>query len=253
MTHALPTPGASQGELRLPSVFMTAEWRYLAMLNYEIDPDVLTPLVPRGTELDLWHGRTFVTVVGFIFLNARIGGIAIPFHRSFTEVNLRFYVVRRHAAGDRRGVVFVREIVPRLAVAAVARVFYNEHFTCMPMRSRIEQDPMAIEYGWRFRRRWCGLRVETGGGEPKLPLPGSHEQFIVEHYWGYTRRNDGGCNEYRVEHPAWRVWDAERVTFDADVEGLYGEAFAGALRGEPVSAFIADGSAVKVRKGVRPC
>ena len=76
-------------------VFLTAEWRYLAMLNYEIEPAVLAPFVPQGTELDSFDGKTFVSIVAFLFLDTRIGGIPIPFHRNFEEVNLRFYVRRK--------------------------------------------------------------------------------------------------------------------------------------------------------------
>ena len=81
-----------------PRPFLTARWRYLAMLNYEVPPEALAPLVPAGTELDSWQGKTFVSVVGFLFLDTRVLGIAIPGHRDFEEVNLRFYV-RRKAAG----------------------------------------------------------------------------------------------------------------------------------------------------------
>ena len=89
----------------LPSTpFLTADWRYLALLNYVIDPEILQPLVPAGTELDDWQGRTFVSVVGFLFLDTRVRGIAIPFHRNFEEVNLRFYVRRRAPEGWRRAV-----------------------------------------------------------------------------------------------------------------------------------------------------
>ena len=251
MTQTLPTLGASQEKRVLPPAFMTAEWRYLAMLNYEIDPDVLLPLVPRGTELDLWHDRAFITLVAFEFRDARIHGLSIPLHRNFAEVNLRFYVVRRRADGDRRAVVFVREIVPRFAVAAVARLIYNEHFSSMRMRHRIEQDPLAVEYAWRFRRRWCRLRVRTVGCEPRVPTPGSLEEFVAEHYWAYTRRRDGGANEYRVDHRPWRIWKADGVELDADVEALYGKRLGAALRRTAASAFVADGSVVEVRKGAR--
>ncbi len=53
-------------------VFLTAEWRYLAMFNYEVPPELLAPLVPRGTELDSWQGKVYVSLVGFLFQkNAR--------------------------------------------------------------------------------------------------------------------------------------------------------------------------------------
>src|SRR5690348_18142677 len=99
---------------------LTAEWRHLALLQYVVDPAVLLPLVPLGTELDSWEGRTLVSMVGFRFLRVRVLGASILFHTDFDEVNLRFYVRRRVAEGWRRGVVFVREIVPRRAVALVA-------------------------------------------------------------------------------------------------------------------------------------
>src|SRR5690606_40211851 len=97
------------------------QWRRLVMLNYDVDPAVLRPLVPHGVELDTWEGRYLVSVVGFQFLDTRLLGVPVPFHRDFDEINLRFYVRRRADDGWRRGVVFVKEIVPRRALAAVAR------------------------------------------------------------------------------------------------------------------------------------
>src|SRR5262245_9199655 len=114
--------------------FLTAEWRYLAMINYEVDPAILHPYIPRGTELDRWQGRTFVSLVGFLFLKTRVLGLWVPFHSDFEEVNLRFYVRRRAPDGWRRGVVFIREVVPRRAIATVARVFYNENYVARRMR-----------------------------------------------------------------------------------------------------------------------
>jgi uncharacterized protein YqjF (DUF2071 family) len=253
MTQALPTLAAPNSNDLLAPPFLTAQWRYLAMLNYEIEPHVLRDFVPPGTELSCWQGRTFVSLVGFCFHDARINGLSIPFHRNFEEINLRFYVVRPHAEGERRGVVFVREIVPRLMVAGVARLVYNENFSRMPMRHRIEHDPLAVEYALRAGRRWYNLSVHASDDAACPPLPGSLEEFIVEHYWAYSRRRDGGCNEYRVEHPPWRIWPAEHAVFDADLEALYGRRFAAALCEKPAGAFIADGSAVAVRRGDRLC
>ena len=85
---------ANQNTSRAP--FLCAQWRWLAMLNYEIEPAILEPLVPRGTELDFWEDRTFVSVVGFMFLDTRLLGWPIPLHRNFEEVNLR---VLRAASG----------------------------------------------------------------------------------------------------------------------------------------------------------
>ena len=243
-------------ERALPGPFLTAEWRYLAMLNYEVDPEVVRPLVPPGTEIDLWEGRTFVSVVGFRFLRTRVLGFSIPFHRDFDEVNLRFYIRRKAPEGWRRAVAFVKEIVPRKAIATVARVLYNEPYVALPMRHRVEMagaedgQPGEVSYEWRFQGRWHGLSVRTTGA-PAPAAPGSEEEFITEHYWGYTPQRDGGCKEYQVEHPRWSVWQVGESRLDCDVPALYGSRFAGCLAGRPSSAFVADGSEVTVYQGAR--
>ena len=217
------------------------------MLNYEIDPAVLRPLVPSGTELDNFAGVTYASVVGFRFLKTRVFGIAIPLHQNFDEVNLRFYVRRQVEGGWRRGVVFVRELVPRAAIALVARTVYGEPYSAVRMRHEIEitETQAQTEYAWRRRGRWEKLRVAAEG----KPLPvedGSEEEFITEHYWGYTGRR-GKCSEYQVEHPRWRVWRGLDATLDADISTLYGAPFVDSLTAPPRSAFIAEGSAVTVR------
>jgi uncharacterized protein len=235
------------------SIFLTAQWRHVAMLNYEVDPRLVQNLVPAGTELDCWRGKTFVSLVGFRFLKTKVFGVPIPFHRNFEEVNLRFYVRRREGSEIRRGVVFVREIVPRWAIATVARVVYNEQYVSLPMSHSIESRSdggLDVEYGWRTRQGWNHLRL-SASGEPKLPQEGSEEQFITEHYWGYAAQRGGGCVEYRVTHPSWRVWSANSVRFEGDVEKLYGRELAAVLRDEPASAFLAEGSEVTVHRGRR--
>lgn len=225
------------------ATFLTAEWRWLAMLNYRIDASVLRPLTPSGTELDSWHGETMVSVVGFRFLNTRLLGLPIPFHRNFDEVNLRFYVHREVAGTPRRGVVFVREVVPRMAIATVARWTYNEPYLACPMRS--EQGPGGARYAWRHGKRWHSLAVEVTG-EPQPLVAGSEAEFITEHYWGYTRQRDGGTVEYEVRHPPWRVWSAQSARLECDVRGFYGQPFEEALTAEPCSGFLAEGSAIEV-------
>lgn len=233
-------------------VFLTAEWRYLVMVNIEVDPKLLEPLVPRGTELDTWEGRHYVSVVGFRFLRTRVLGIAVPFHTNFDELNLRFYVRRTVDGEVRRGVVFVREVVPKWAIAAVARWVYGENYISLPMKSDVRLDGGAgyAEYSWRLRGEWGRLRASCNG--PSQPLvPASEAEFITEHYWGYARQRDGSTVEYQVEHPPWRVWIATDHTFSADTRSLYGEAFGNALAVPATSVFIAEGSPIVVRRGVR--
>jgi uncharacterized protein YqjF (DUF2071 family) len=235
--------------------FLTAEWRYLAMLNYEIDPDVLRPLVPEGTELDAWNGTTFVSLVGFRFLRTRLLGLPVPFHRNFEEVNLRFYVRRRVGGEWRRGVVFVKEVVPQWAIAAVARWVYNENYVACPMDSQVQlPDPARglggfVEYGWGRHPGRNALRVDFAGS-PSYPVAGSHEEFIAEHYWGYVVQRRGTVLEYEVQHPPWRVWRATTARLECDVASCYGRPFGAALGQEPSSAFVAEGSAVTVFRGV---
>jgi uncharacterized protein len=235
--------------------FLTAEWRNLVMLNYVVEPSVLRPFVPRGTELDVWQGLTFVSLVGFLFAKTRVLGIPIPWHRTFEEVNLRFYV-RRDVGGEvRRAVTFIHELVPRTAIALVARAAYNEPYRALPMRhhfgpSRADGAPAAVQYEWRVAHEWTTLRAEPSG-DGCVAAEGSQEAYVTEHYWGYTRQRDGGTVEYRVEHPRWRVWTVPAPELRGDLTALYGPAMARILGDVPSSAFLADGSAVAVSAPAR--
>ena len=236
--------------------FLTAEWRHLAMLNYEIDPAILRRFVPCGTELDSWNGRTFVSMVGFLFLNTRVMGIPIPFHENFEEINLRFYVRRKADDGWRRGVVFVKEIVPRMAIALMARWLYNENYMPLPTGNLIVRSPgnpadvESVKYSWSFKNQPNFIELLTFG-EPYRFDEGSEEEFITQHYWGYSRQRGGGTVEYRVDHPAWRVRQAQSCRLECDVDPLYGKQFAPFLRQVPSSAFLAEGSEITVYRGRR--
>lgn len=230
--------------------FLTAEWRYLVMLNYAVDAGLLAHLVPAGTEIDRFDGQTYVSLVGFRFLRTRVRGLWIPLHSDFDEVNLRFYVWRVNEGRVRRGVVFVREIVPRWAVAKVAQWFFHENYIALPMQHRLQEPTseggrVSAEYGWGRGATACSLRVECEG-QPRVAAEGSLEQFITEHYWGYSAVPGGGSLEYQVEHVPWRVWTATTAGFQGDAKWLYGPQFAKCLMRAPDSAFLAEGSAVTV-------
>ncbi|MGH9629102.1 MAG: YqjF family protein, partial [Bryobacteraceae bacterium] len=214
------------------SRFLTADWRSLLMLNYEVAPEILRSYVPCGTELDDWQGRYYVSIVGLMFLKTRVLGWRIPLHENFAEVNLRFYVRRKGPEGWRRGVVFIKEIVPRRMVALAARAIYNEQYVAYRMRhSRRSGD---LEYSWHFRGEWHGIRARTSG-EAQEAVEGSREEFITEHYWGYTMQRDLGCLEYRVEHPRWPILRASESALTANVAELYGDWFVDSLSMPPVS------------------
>lgn len=228
--------------------FLTAEWKDLVMINYEVDPAILHPYVPAGTELDCWQDKVLVSMVGFMFLNTKLLGIPIPFHRNFEEVNLRFYVRRIGAEGWQRGVVFIKEIVPKIAIATVARGCYNENYEALAMRHQV--NPVSVRYSWRRNNEWSEMQAQIRG-EPHSWQPDSEEEFITEHYWGYAKQLDGGTIEYRVEHPPWQVWRATEATFKGDITEIYGAQFEPYLKAAPTSAFVAVGSPVTVYQGIR--
>jgi uncharacterized protein len=228
--------------------FLTAKWLRLAMINYEVDPGILRSRVPTGTELDTWDGRCFISVVGFQFLNTRVFGISVPFHSNFLELNLRYYVRRTVKGQVSRGVVFVKELVPRFAIAFMAKVIYNENYQAVPMSNM--DSGHRVEYSWRYRGRdsQMGLSIE---GKPYQPTQDSEESFITEHYWGYVTQRDGTTVEYKVEHPPWRVWRGFDPNFDCDGVSLYGAEFEHSFRNAPSSCFLAEGSEIIVRRGVK--
>jgi uncharacterized protein YqjF (DUF2071 family) len=234
-------------------VFLSAEWRDLVMLNYEVEPTLLNRYVPPGTALDSFKGRTYVSLVGFRFCHTKLlGCLPVPFHVDFDEVNLRFYVRRKEGSDDRRGVVFIAEVVPKRAIATAARLIYGENYTYLPMRHRIETEKLnkTAEYQWQVGDQWCRLSAQTVG-LPAHPQAGSLEQFITEHYWGYSTQRTGGCVEYHVSHVPWQVWATTKAGFEGESSALYGCELATVLQRCPDCAFVADGSPVVVFTGNR--
>ncbi len=239
-----------------PGAFLTAEWRWLLMLHHEVAPSALQPLVPPGTELDLHHGQCLVGLVAFRFLDTRLLGLPIPFHRNFEEVNLRFYVKRKAEGKWRRGVVFIRELVPRWAIATVARLAYGEPYSWCRMDSSLV-DPASrsdavgeVRYSWSGKPG-SGALSATFSGAPFPLEPGSTEEFVAEHYFGYTPQRDDSTLEYEVEHPPWRAWTAASHSAEGEWDKLYGPAFAEALQAPAISALVAEGSGVTVRRPTR--
>ena len=232
--------------------FLTARWESLAFLNYRCPPEFLKPLVPEGTELDSWHG-TNLSLVGFRFVDTRVAGIPIPGHRTFEEVNLRFYVRRDGPEGIRRGVVFIRELVPKRLIAFVARAAYNEPYLRLPMSHEVRLDSGAggqVTYSWDHRGLAHSLTARVRG-PASLPGPATEAEFITEHYWGYSRQSGGRTLEYRVDHPSWLVWECDDARYSAPREStLYGSDFSAALASPPTSAFVAVGSEVEVFGGL---
>lgn len=231
------------------STFLTAEWRKLAMANYAVDRHILERYVPAGTELDVWQDTCYVSLVGFMFLNTKVKGFAIPFHTSFEEVNLRFYVRCKDKGTWKRGTVFIKEIVPRAAITFVANTIYKENYETMPMAHTwlINSDRIEVEYRWK-KKDWNSFRI-VANATPVAIEKESEQEFITEHYWGYSRVNEFLTSQYEVAHPRWMTYPVESYFIDADFSLLYGEAFASLVMQKPQSVLLAEGSAVSVKAG----
>jgi len=233
----------------MAGTFLKAEWRKLAMANYAVDPALLRPFLPVQTELDLWQGTCYVSLVGFMFMNTRVRGFRVPFHINFEEVNLRFYVKHLQDGVWKRGVVFIKEIVPRPALAFIANTLYNEKYVTMPMAHlwKLEAGQWDVQYQWG-RGLTNTFRV-VADQQPTPITAGSEEEFITEHYWGYTRLNALKTAEYGVEHPRWDVYAVNDYRIDVDFSHIYGAEFGFLAQEKPVSVLLAEGSEIEVKQG----
>ncbi|WP_306352595.1 YqjF family protein [Flavobacterium sp. '19STA2R22 D10 B1'] len=229
--------------------FLKAEWRKLAMINYVVDKSILQKYVPANTEIDEWEGKCYVSLIGFMFVDTKVLGIRVPFHVNFEEVNLRFYVRYIEDGVVKRGVVFIKEIVPKASLTFVANTLYKENYETMPMYHNweVESDSIAVTYGWK-KGEWNTLKVEA---ENKLVdiHSGTEEEFITEHYWGYARISANKTSEYEVEHPRWQIYPAKSSEVKVDFAKIYGKEFEFLKDEKPKSVFLVEGSEIVVRQG----
>ncbi|MDF1672584.1 MAG: DUF2071 domain-containing protein [Vicingaceae bacterium] len=228
--------------------FLIAEWRKLILANYEIDPKVLEPYLPVGTELDFWQKKCYVSLVGFMFLNTTVKGIKVPGHVNFEEVNLRFYVKRTDESGEvKRGVVFIKEIVPKPMITFVANKLFKEHYETLAMNHLWEEkeNTRTVKYVWYKENRENSISVEADK-EAQEMLSNSKEFFITEHYWGYSKGKNNTSNEYEVKHPIWQVYPVKKAVINVDYGLTYGDEFEFLNHHQPASVMLAEGSEISV-------
>lgn len=227
--------------------FLKAEWRKLILANYIVDEALLSTHVPFGTELDLWEGKCYVSLVGFIFQNTKILGIKIPFHVNFEEVNLRFYVKHFDNGEWKRGVVFIKEIVPRSAITFIANTLYNENYETLPMsHSWIEnKENRTVTYSWEKSGIENSINVQASLQDYEIE-PDSETEFISQHFWGYAKINEQKTNEYEVTHPRWRVYKIQSYEINVAFGLVYGQAFEFLNNLQPHSVMLAEGSEITV-------
>jgi uncharacterized protein len=226
--------------------FLQAEWRKLAIINYDINPEILLKYLPEGTELDFYQDKCYVSLVGFMFLNTRLLGLPIPFHRNFEEVNLRFYVKKEENGTWKRGVVFIKEIVPKPALSFVANSVYRENYTTMPMNNKmhIKNDELLIQYSWKDKT-WHSIEITAENQLLKMEADSEFE-FITEHYYGFTKQ-ENSTSEYEVCHPKWDHYRVKEHQLDICFSTLYGPDFECLNHQAPVSVMLAEGSEIQVK------
>ncbi len=227
--------------------FLKAEWRKLAIANYSINPDILKKYLPSNTELDLWEGKCYVSLVGFMFLNTKMMGIKVPFHVNFEEVNLRFYVKHLENGVWKRGVVFIKELVPKSALTLVANTLYKEHYQTVPMNHTWIENESEIEvnYNWEMDKSNQSFIVKSENRLLEIPEE-SEAEFITEHYWGYTKITENKTFEYEVTHPRWKIYTVKEFQLEVDFKLNYGTDFEILNQLQPISVFLAEGSEITV-------
>ncbi|OYX85189.1 MAG: hypothetical protein B7Y83_05590 [Flavobacteriales bacterium 32-34-25] len=227
--------------------FLTANWNNLALINYEINPKMLSKYLPKGTEIDLWNNKCYVSLVGFMFNETKVLGFKIPFHTNFEEVNLRFYVKRFENGEWKRGVVFIKEIVPKTAITFIANTLYKEHYQTNKMRHAVNKNGFSrtFVYEWKNDNKWNSIQLETKLDHSAIELK-SEAEFITEHYFGYTKCDENTTFEYEVTHPRWEQLEVLKYNIDIDFEKTYGTDFGLLQNQKPNSVFLAKGSKITV-------
>jgi uncharacterized protein YqjF (DUF2071 family) len=230
--------------------FLTAGWRKLILANYAIEAKHLEKLVPYRTELDTFNDICYVSVVGFLFDDVKLKGIPIPFHTEFPEVNLRFYVKHKTKNGEwRRGVVFIKEFVPKIMVSLVANNIYGEHYETVDMDHSWNETENELEVEYRLvKEHPFQMRVVADKTAEEMPA-GSEAEFITEHYWGYTKHDEVKTSEYEVWHPRWKTYSVKEFSLNFDFGLLYGKEFEFLNKLKPASVMLAEGSEIKVMSG----
>ena len=229
--------------------FLRAEWNNLVIANYAVPKDLLLSLIPYNTELDFFQGETYVSLVGFMFLNTKVFGISIPLHENFEEVNFRFYVKYNDRGTWQKGVVFIKEIVPKRAISFIANYLYGENYATMNMRHFHLETAENFEagYEWNFNNKWNKISALSDKRSKKI-IDNSCESFFANHYWGFSKSGETKTYIYYVEHPVWETQKVLSYTIDCDFGSLYGDQFSFLNSEKPKSILMTKGSQVSVQR-----
>jgi uncharacterized protein YqjF (DUF2071 family) len=227
--------------------FLKARWENLAMINYAMDPDVLKPLLPNGVELDYFEGKTYVSLVGFNFNKIRVLGVPLPM-RPLEGVTLRFYVKREVGNEVRRGVVHISEIIPSKMVALSANLLYRQRYKVRRATHQHIFNPAdkKVVYKWRINKKWNRICVQAMS-DAICMKDNSMEEFIFDHYYGYTKLNGKRSLEYKVDHPRWMINYVKDFDLHCCFQNLFGDSFKILDKISPHSIMLAEGSDVSLK------
>lgn len=234
--------------------FLSGHCSHIILLNYGIDPTLLSPHLPPSIEADLFNGRGYLSLVGLQFHDLRAGGLPLPFYRHYAQVNLRGYVRRRLGNGTwRHGVVFIRQIVPHRLIAWAARRLFHETVVAHRIDCVTAMDGQggdAVEYGWHCRDQRHSIKALLRP-QPRWAVPSAEQDFFVNRHWGYSAQQSKGGLEYRFDHPPWQAFQSPAAETAASVGDFYGSPFDDILKRPPDSAFASNGSMIALHHGQR--
>ena len=227
---------------------ITAKFSELVAVNFQIDPKILEPRVPRGLELDFFHDETYVSLVAMMLRDVRVWGIPIHIATGVEKFNLRFYVRRRLGDEIRRGSCFIKDYVSSGSAAWILGSLYKSDFHKMKMKhdnsgfDGLADSVPSADYSWKVNDNWNRLRVK---GLNRIQNTGRDTKhgFFLDHDYEYAQRK-GKTLEYSSSRPKWTIWNAAQASFQCDVKQLFGLEFAKALGRRPASVFLSRGSDV---------
>ena len=233
--------------------YLVADRRHVIVFNFKVPEKLLLPYLPEGTQIDTFKGECYLSLIGYLSLNTKIAGVPIMLKRDFEGLGLRFYVKRRLGRKVRRGVVYIKEVVPKKVVAASKRKLLNSECDVLPMGHKIDFNcgevalGGRVEYFWQSGAQKYHVSVLTEG-TPKSPSKTSIEHYINDHPYGYATLKDGSSVEYEIKHPNWRVTKVVESSLFCDGANLYSKEIHKILKKEPDAVFLAEGSTLEIGK-----
>ena len=226
---------------------MTGAWKDLLVASYEVPKEALQPYLPEGVELDSWNGKHYMSLVALQCQDIQGLGVKVPGGDNFEQVNLRFYAKRNTPEGEKKGAVFIKQIVASEVVAFASKALLNESVSTASMSHKLTEETAEGEVSYRWDVNGTTSEMSAHRvGQAKPLVEGSQEEFLLENYNGFSVQRDGQTIEYKVEHPPWKTYEAANPVIDVDAVGLYGKELAKYLSGPPSSVIIVDGSKTAV-------